>query len=167
MILDISKNIPRNTNKGYNASSTNTDTEAATALYALGNTLYMGRERVSNILESDLYVFDVSSSTVPKRIKSQRLGISTGGGFGTPRVTDIEVHGRVGFIATTDSTKSLQVYDMVGDDSILVPLPESCSAHITVPRLAEIIYKDGLLFGGRSTSAGISVFNNNDASCAI
>ncbi len=167
MILDVSKNIPKNTERGYNASSTTTDTEAGTALYMLGNTLYMGRERVSNALESDVYVFDVSSSTMPLKMKSQRLGISTGGGIGTPRVTDIEVHGRLAFIATTDSVKSLQVYDVLRDPNNLVPLLQSCGNSLPLPRLTEIVYKDGFVHGIHGTTTTLSILSDNKLSCHL
>jgi hypothetical protein len=91
MVMDIRSTIPRDTGGGYNATSTTNDTEGAMSLYLIGDTLYMGRERVSNVAEKDFYAFDISSSTHPVVSKSSRLGISTGGGLGVPRVTDLVV----------------------------------------------------------------------------
>ncbi len=164
MVLDISHATPVNTGAGYNATQTSNDTEAATALYLIGNKLYLGRERTSNASEKDFYVFDISNPTNPSVIKSKRLGISTGGSLGTPRVIDIIVHGTLGFFVTTDSTKPFQVYDVVSNPNDIVSV-STCNNYVNLPKLIEIVYKDNLIYGANGNQAALNILRDEPNAC--
>jgi hypothetical protein len=167
MIIDVSGNTPTNTGKGYNAQEVaNGDTEAATTLYAIGNRLYMGRERVSNSAsEKDFYVFDISSSTNPVVKKSVYLNIGTGGGLGTPRVIDLIVHGKVGFFATTDSTKPFQIFDVVSSPSGINVIDPDCSNSINTHKFIEMVYHDDLIIGANANNTEVNIFYDNPNAC--
>lgn len=165
MILDVSQATPVNTGNGFNANNGSTDTEAATTLYLVGNTLYLGRARVSNASEKDFYVFDVSSPLSPVVRKSKRLGISTGGGFGTPRIIDLVVQGRLGFFATTDSARPFQVYDVVSNLSDIEIVDTRCPHYVTVPKLVEIVYKDTLIYGANGNEAALNILRDQPYAC--
>ncbi len=166
IIMDIGSAIPRDTGGGYNATSTTNDTEGGMALYLIGDSLYMGRERVSNVAEKDFYVFDISSSTRPSVIKSRRLGISTGGGFGAPRITDLFVQGSIAFITTTDTVRSFHTYDVMRDSITIVPITNSCSGHLAIERLTEIIYKDNLIYALHGLEPTLSILHDSGSFCA-
>jgi hypothetical protein len=167
LILNISGSTPINTGLGFNASSTANDTEAATTLYLIGNKLYMGRERVSNASERDFYVFNVSSSTYPRPIKSKRLGIPTGGSLGTPRVLDLVVHGKLGFIVTTDSSKPFIVYDVVSSPTDILQINTVCDNYLNLPKLIEIIYKNGLVYAANGNQAALNILYDKPSICGI
>ncbi len=166
MVIDVSGSTPVNTGYGYNASSTANDTEGATSLFIMGSKLYMGRERVSNALEKDLYVFNIADPTWPRVLKTKRLGISTGGGLGTPRVLDILVQGKLGFFATTDTSKSFQVYDMVSNPSDVIVVNPNCNNYLHLPKLIEMSYNDNLIYGATGDQATLSILYDQPSVCA-
>jgi hypothetical protein len=165
MIIDISNPTPTDTERGYNASSTANDTEAATTLYLIGNKLYLGRARVSNALERDFYVFDIANPILPTLVKSKRLGIASGGSMGTPRIIDIVVHGRLGFFATTDSTKQFQVFDVTTSPTDILPVHAGCNNYTLMPKLTEIVYKDDLIYGATGNQAALSILHDRPGIC--
>ncbi len=165
MIIDVSASTPVDTGFGYNANTTSNDTEGATSLYLIGSKLYMGRERVSNASERDFYVFNIQNPTSPTVIKSKRLGISTGGSMGTPRVIDMVIHGKVGFFATTDSTRPFQIFDVVSDANDITPINSSCDNYINLPKLTEIVYKDGLIYGANGNQAALNILKDEESMC--
>jgi hypothetical protein len=149
MVIDV-RSTPRDTGGGWNATNTTNDTEGAMTLYFIGNRLYMGRERVSNALERDFYVLNVSSSTKPTYLKSRRLGLPTTSLQGTPRILDIVVQGNLAFLATTDPTKSFQVYDVTENEDSIIPVVGNCRDSVSIPRLIKLFYRDNTvhtLFG--------------------
>ena len=166
MILDIKGQTPIDTKKGYNANRASGDTAGATALYLLDKTLYMGRERSSNTSKHDFYVFDMASQTKPTVIKSQNLGIATGGGM-KPAVTDVVVQGRLGFIATTDPIQSLRVYDMYSSLTSIVPVQQKCPSYVTLQRLLKIEYAMDRLYVLHGNGATVSIIHDNPTICPI
>lgn len=165
MVIDV-RGTPRDTGGGFNATTTANDTEGAMSLYLIGNRLYMGRERVSNTLERDLYVFNIASSTKPTYVKSRRLGLPTTSVQGTPRILDIVVQDTIAFLVTTDPTRSFQVYDVSRDDSTIIPILDNCATHVTIPRLTELFYFDNTVFTLFGLTAQVGSVYNNIPSCS-
>jgi len=164
IIIDV-RGTPRDTGGGFNATNTTNDTEGAMSLYLIGNTLYMGRERVSNLLERDFYVLNVGSSTKPQYVKSRRLGIPTTSLHGTPRVLDVVVQGNRAFVGTTDPTRSLQIYDVSTDDTTLVPVFGGCVTTLAIPRLTKLAYRNNILYTLFGLIAEVGTVTDNTTQC--
>jgi hypothetical protein len=165
IILDVHGAVPRDTGSGFNATSSTNDTEGASTLAVLGNTLYMGRERVSNVAEKDFYAFDIGSSTRPTVLTSKRLGLSTGGSLGTPRIVDIAIQGNLGFFGTTDSTRGFQVYDLFAQENDIVPVHSLCAHYLTFARIADIIYDNDYVYIAHGIEPTVSIIQDAPSLC--
>jgi hypothetical protein len=126
----------------------------------------MGRERVSNALERDFYVFNISSSTKPTYVKSRRLGLPTTSLQGTPRVLDLVVQGNLAFLATTDTTKSFQVYDVTENEDVIVPVFDNCRESISIPRLTELFYHNNTVYTLFGLTAQVGSVSDETSSCS-
>ena len=165
MIINVSGSTPVDTGSGFNANNSANDTEAATTLYLIGNKLYMGREVVSTPTEKDFYVFDISNPTSPTVLKSKKMTtIGSGNLMGTRRIIDLIVQGKIGFFATTDTNQTLQVFDVVSSSSDIIPI-SGCTNSLNLPKLTEIAYKNGLIYGINGNQAALNILRDNPSAC--
>ncbi|MFM2374780.1 MAG: hypothetical protein RLZZ234_775 [Candidatus Parcubacteria bacterium] len=164
MIVDVSTSNPVDTGYGFNANLSGTDTEDATTLTLVGDNLYMGRERVNNPNENDVYALSIASPLNPSVIKSARLGIDTNTGFAsTSRVLDVAVQGKLAFLATTDSNKPFIVWDVMSSSTAIVPL-STCN-WVNLTKLVALVYKDNLLYGVHDDPAVLSIMRDQPSAC--
>ena len=77
-----------------------------TALFLIGNFLYMGRERATGE-NKDLYVLDITDPRNPNVIADQKLLLRSG-----TRVTDIVVQKDILFVATSDTTHPFFIFEI-------------------------------------------------------
>lgn len=167
MIINVSGSTPVDTGNGFNANTGANDTEAATTLYHIGSKLYMGREKVSAAAERDFYVFDISNPTTPTVLKSKTMTtIGSGGSMGTPRIIDLIVQGKIGFFVTTDSTAPFQIFDVVSNSSDIVPI-SNCTNSLNLPKLTEIAYRNGFIYGVNGNQAALNILRNNPNACTL
>ncbi len=91
----------------FNATDTAGGTgEDGTALFVLGHTLFLARERAPST-RPDFYVLDISTSSTPVFLGSLNLALAT-----NTVVKDVVIFEKYSFVATTDPKKALVVVDM-------------------------------------------------------
>jgi hypothetical protein len=85
-----------------------TGDEEGTAVYVLGNKLYLGLERATGG-RPDLYVLDVAQPGAITTFASTNLNLNS-----SAKVVGIRVAGNLGYIATSDPNSNLTVRDVSG-----------------------------------------------------
>ena len=92
--------------------------------------------------------------------------IGNGGSMGTPRIIDLVVQGKMGFFVTTDSAKPFQVFDVVSNSSDIIPV-SNCNNYVNLPKLTEIIYTNGYIYGANGNQAALNILRNNPNACTL
>lgn len=90
---------------------------SGTSIYALGNKVYLGRQRATGS-NYDFYIFDTKDETTISSasvIKQKRLGLGP-----NTAVTDILIRGKFAFLVTSDSNAPFQVWDIVSSSTAIV-----------------------------------------------
>lgn len=88
-----------------------------TSIYALGNKVYLGRQRATGSYY-DFYIFDTKDDTTisaASAVKQKKLGLGP-----NTAVTDILIRGKFAFLVTSDSNAPFQVWDVVSSSTAIV-----------------------------------------------
>jgi len=110
MLYDVSDPTNPNPAGVFNAGGV----KDATALYLLGNRLYVGRADVTSAGEYDFYILDVSDPTTnPTALGWKHLGMHN-----NSVVQGIVVKNSLAFLALDDSTVSFRILDVGDPDNI-------------------------------------------------
>ncbi len=140
MVLDISGSNPSDTGNGFNATNVGgagAVIEGATALYMLGNKLYMGMERVNNAAESDFYVLDITNPAVSTLSGHKNLNLASGA-----EIKSLYVSGDLAFMGNTKN-KEFQIWDVSNLSNIHL---FACGGFDFPQEISDITYADDLIF---------------------
>jgi hypothetical protein len=99
----------------FDATRTGSDDEDGLSLFLAGNTLYLGREEVSNANERDFYILNVSNPAAPAELGSKNLALNAGSG-----VSDITVGWPYAFLAITDPNQGFEVLGISDPSNIVL-----------------------------------------------
>jgi hypothetical protein len=136
MVINISGATPIDTGLGYNANNAVNDTAGGSALYVLGNRLYLGRERTIEP-RKDFYIFDITNPSTPTFISSNNLGQLSGS-----MIKGIHVSRNLAFLGTTKNPE-FRILD-ISDPLTVGPL--GCGG-LDIPHgISGISYANNLIF---------------------
>lgn len=160
MVANISTANPTEvTAAGFNANNTGNDTESATALYLIGNRLYLAREKVSSNSEKDFYVFDVSSAGNPSVI-------GTGTNLNQPSNSSIPgllITGQMAFLGMT-KTPEFRVLDI--SNTANIKNINNCSSFNFSASVSDIAYSNNLIFVAVRSNDFLRIIHDDEsASC--
>ncbi len=159
MVIDISdKSSPVDTGLGFDANEVVGDTEDATSIYLVGDSLYLGRERVANANKKNFYIFDVTTPTAPNPLGSKRIVLNP-----NTQIEGIAVAGPYAFLATTDSTKGFQLWQIDNPSNIMQP--SACSNYNYSEKSRGIIYADNLVFMANESNAALRIIYDQPSVC--
>jgi hypothetical protein len=157
MVINIAGATPIDTGAGYNANAANNDTAGATAIYVLGNKLYLGREQVNNP-KKDFYIFDISAPAAPTLISATNLGQAS-----NSTIEGIYVSKNLAFLGTTKNPE-FQIWD-VSDPLSVVPF--SCGGLNFPQEISSIAYGNNYIFASIRSNDFFRIIHDetSDATC--
>jgi hypothetical protein len=130
-----------------------------TSVYALGNKVYLGRQRATGA-NYDLYVLDISSGvSSPTILKQKKLGLNP-----NTAVTKILVHGNIGFILTSDSNAPVQIWDVGSDPSNIVAV-SVCPNTINLSVSTGLAYRNDLVYIVNQNQAAMNTIHDQATTC--
>lgn len=104
-IIDISNPASPNLVTQYNVGGTGGNDADGTALYLVGNTLYLGREYMKD--NENLFVIDITNPLSPSLLGSETVLLKN-----DTEIVGIVATGHIAFISTTNSTDTFQIWDV-------------------------------------------------------
>jgi hypothetical protein len=125
-----------------------------TALFLIGNFLYMGRERATGE-NKDLYVLDITNLSNPSVIADQKLLLRSG-----TRVTDIIVQKNILFVATSDTTHPFFVFEIDAIEKTIRQKNICEGLHISTP-LSNLVYTFNTIYALNAHNPA-KIFRIND-----
>jgi len=159
MVIDISdKAAPFDTGFGFDANEVAGDTQDATSMYLIDNTLYLGRARVTGV-KKNFYILDVTTPTAPTPLGSLQIALNPS----TAAIVGITVAGPYAFIATTDSTEEFQVWRIDNPSSIVQP--SACSNYNFPAKPSGLTYADNLIFAAIESNEALRIIYDLPSVC--
>ena len=131
-------------------------TQYGRSIYVLGNTAYLGRDRTVGA-NKDFYVLDVTNPALPTEQHSRKLSL-------TPNTytSAITVQGNIAFVATTDSTHPLLLFDVTNPTNVISV--SACTVS-TSQVTKDIVYHENMLFTVNQGADLLRIFYDKPSSC--
>ncbi len=107
IVIDVSNPSGMFEVGSFNAGTSAVNDRDATAIYLLGNSIYLGRKRGA-VLNPEFYIIDVSISSAPQKVGDFNLALS---GI-TSYVSEMVASSNLVFISTTDPSKGFFILDV-------------------------------------------------------
>ncbi len=152
--------------------ATQTQNQAGTSVYILGNKLYLGLQYATDSSRKDFYILnpdklffgipsnDAILGSIRNReacAKQPNCGLGSGS-----EITDIIVQGRYAFLSTSEQTAGFQVWDISNPENIRQP--SMCSTYNYSEKASDIAYADKYVFVTNLTQSKLRVIHNKDDS---
>jgi hypothetical protein len=131
-----------------------------TSVYALGNRVYLGRQRATGT-NNDFYVLDISNGvSTPTILKQKKLGLNP-----NTAVTKILVHGNLAFLLTSDSNAPFQVWDVITNPTNIVAVNPLCTNTINLPVSSGLAYKNDTVYIVNQNQAAMNTIHDQATTC--
>jgi len=127
-----------------------------TALYVLGNTVYLGRERA--VAAHDFYIIDASDLDNITSVGSQDIELNP-----NTEIVAIVIRGDLAFLVTTDSTAGFQVWN-IGDTSD-IHLASACSVYNYSEKATGFDFVDNIGFVANESNDALRVIYDTPDIC--
>ncbi|MFM2381985.1 MAG: hypothetical protein RLZZ76_752 [Candidatus Parcubacteria bacterium] len=127
-----------------------------TSIALLGNRAYLGRERAA-ASSKDFYVLDISDPTHPTELYSRKLGIAN-----STAVVGIAVQGSFAFVATSDSTNPLFVFDV--SDATNPTMVGTCGLN-SDKVIHDVVYHDNRIYSVNKNADVLTIIYDQPSSC--
>ncbi len=131
-----------------------------TAVFAIGNTVYVGRQRATGS-NKDFYIIDTTDPYHPIERGGLKLNLTTGGST----VTSIHVQGPYAFVSTSDPTldRGFQVLDIT--DPAHIHATPRCNTYTYAQGAAQLTYADNMIFIANKTNEILRIINDSPHAC--
>jgi hypothetical protein len=156
MILDVTNPQVITSLSGLNFPGT----LYGTALFSMGNILYMGRMRATGS-NKDFYIIDTEDPYHPRVLGSLKLGLSTSGS----KVTSIHVQGGYAFVATNDPVGNHGFHLLDIRDPTNIHTAGQCTTYMHALSTTRLAYADNIIFTVNTSGDVLRILYDTPAIC--